>query len=327
MNYKDIKSLILEVYEEENLHRLRSNELRSRYQSEAKSLNEGLMDTAALKVFSWLAGMLKKVSPETFDKINKAVKEKDKDTLNAIFNDPKVKDQEKEISNELLSEGVGNVITKIVNWIKTHKVVTAYTALGLMMTIIGLIRAHGNPAEFMMLYWPKIQIGGVGGTLGGALLGATGSIYKQSSKGSLKNIDWKDVGMDTLKGAGQGLAAGITTAGLTGIGSSIAGAAGTATAAIPSLIKFLEKQPDGKNTFDMIYKHRKDPEYPHLKSKEDKIEQWKKWVDDPDNALEPEDLNQHKVKQYLLKLLQGKMKDEEFSRLDAFMERQGSVSI
>jgi rubrerythrin len=327
MNSKEIKSLILEVYKEETLHRSRLNELRSRYQSEAKSLNEGLMDSAAFKVFSWLAGVLKKISPETFAKIDKAVKEKDKSLLDSIFNDPKVKEKEKQISNELLSEGLGNVISKIVNWIKTHKVATAYTALGLMVTIVGLIHAHGNPSEFIMLYWPRMQIGAVGGALGGGLVSGVGSLYKQLSKGSLKNVDWKDVGIDTLKGAGQGLAAGVTAAGLSGVGSSIAGAAGTATAAIPSLIKFLEKQPDGKDTFGMIYKHKNDPEYPHLKSKSDKIEQWKKWVDDPDNALEPEDLNQNKVKQYLLKFLQGNMQDDEFSRLDSFMERQGALSI
>ena len=327
MNYKEIKSLILEVYEEENLHRLRLNELRTRYQSESKALNEGFMDAAALKVFSWLAGTLKKVSPETFDKINNAVKENDRNALNTIFNDPKVKDQEKEISKELLSEGAGNIISKIVNWIKTHKVATAYTALGLMMTIMGLIHAHGNPSEFIMLYWPRMQIGGVSGALGGGLVSGVGSLYKQLSKGSLKNVDWKDVGIDTLKGSGQGLAAGLTAAGLSGVGSSIAGVVGTATTAIPSLIKFLEKQPDGKDTFGMIYKHKNDPEYPHLKSKSDKIEQWKKWLDDPDNALEPDDLNQNKVKQYLLKLLQGNIQDDEFSKLDSFIERQGSLSI
>lgn len=327
MNYTEIKSLILEVYEEENLHQLRLNELRTIYQSQSNALNEGLMDTSALKVFSWLAGTLKKVSPEIFDKINNAVKEKDKDTLNTIFNDPKVKDQEKEISKELLSEGVGNIISKIVSWIKTHKVTTAYTVLGLMITIIGIIHAHGDPAEFMMLYWPRMQIGSVSGALGGGLVSGTGSLYKQLSKGSLKNVDWKEVGMDTLKGTGQGLAAGLTAGGLGGIGTSIAGAAGAATTAIPSLIKFLEKQPDGKDTFAMIYKHKNDPKYPYLKTKVDKIEQWKKWLDDPDNALEPDDLNQNKVKQYLLKLLQGNIQDDEFSKLDSFIERQGSLSI
>ena len=327
MNSKEIKNLILEVYEEESLHRSRLNELRSRYRSESKTLNEGLMDAAALKVFSWLAATLKKVSPETFEKISQAVKEKNKDALDAIFNDPKVKNQEKEISGELLTEGAGNVISKIVNWIKTHKVATAYTALGLMMTVIGLVHAHGNPSEFMMLYWPKIQRGGIGGSMGGALLKGAGSLYKQLSKGSLKNVDWKDVGIDTLKGAGQGLAAGVTAGGLGGIGTSVAGAAGAATTAIPSLIKFLEKQPDGKDTFDMIYKHRSDPEYPHLTNNTEKIEQWKKWVDNPDNALEPEDLNQKSVKSYLLKFLQGNITPEEFGRFDKFMELQGTSTI
>jgi hypothetical protein len=266
---------------------------------------------------------LKEKSPETFNRINQAVKEKDKDTLNSIFNDPRVKEKEREISNDLLEEAAGSVISKIVNWIKTHKVLTAYTILGLIMTTIGLVHAHGNPVEFMMLYWPKVQIGGVGGTLGGALVGATGSIYKQSSKGSLKNMDWKDIGIDTVKAAGQGLAAGITMGGLAGIGSSIAGAAGTATTAIPALIKFLEKQPDGKNTMDMIYKHRNDPRYPHLNKKKEQIEQWKSWIDDPENALEPESLNQNKTRMYLLKFLQGNMKDDEFDKFHAFMKYQG----
>jgi hypothetical protein len=328
MNSLEIKNLILEVYKEETTHLSNINELRKRYYEQSKSLNEGILDSLSIKIIEILVTALKKISPEMYDKIDKAVKEKNKPDLDSILNDPKVKQAEKEISGELVSEGIKDIIPNIINWIKTHKVTTGYIALGLITAIIGMMKAHGNPSEFMMLYWPKLQIGSIGGTIGGALVQGIGSLYKQKlSKGGMDKVDWKQVGKDTLKGAGQGLVAGTAASGLAGVGASIAGAAGTATAAMPSLIKFLETQPDGKDTFEMIYKHKDDSNYPYLKKIKDKIEQWKKWIDDPDNALEPDDLNQKIAKQYLLKLLQGKISDSELEKFNRFMERQGTVNI
>ena len=316
------------------------------YLERRQRIDEGLLKSFAEKILGWLFAKLKKISPETYDRIFGAIKEKNKEELDKTFNDPKVKDLEKTITESILSEAeaekgsAGGKLKKILDWIKENKTsLTVYTILGLITTVVGIVHA-GGISEFLIDVGPKIAGSAAAGALGGFGFGFAGDAISQAKAlGSSKNVDWKDALIAGVDSSKRGFVAGLLAGPLAGVASTlfsqfgiggVAGAklmgvaAGGAAARLPELIKYVEQLPNGTSLLKMLYSRRE--RAPHLKEKKKDIENWYKWaIKDKGDGLVESDLDHSDVKVALMKLLQNKISEKEYKALKVYLTRQHGI--
>lgn len=299
MKKSELKILILEAYTEYEEDRRRT-------------LNEGMLETAAQKIAVWLLRKLKKVSPETFEKINQAIQNKDKDAINAIFNDPKIKNIERTLTAGILREAKkdAGALQRILKFIKEQPVISTDIVLALIGTIIGLYFAHFDGLKFLDMIWPTMLKTISVGSVAGAGIKGSANLFKQyKTMGSPKYADWKGAAKDAAAGAGVGAMAGIAAGTLGGVGSGIAhgvgAVAGGITAKASDIVKALGKTRTGEDIFEAIYNYRNNSEFPHLQRRLKEIENWKKWIYDEGDALTPGNLEEKKYKEDLDLFLHG----------------------
>lgn len=311
------------------------------YSEQRQRIDEVMLKNLAEKVLAWLFTKLKKASPETFEKISNAIKEKDKKELEKTFNDPRVKDQEKLINESVLTESPIEKLRQIINWIKENKTsISIYAILGIISTVIGVIH-DGGVANFLVDIGPKIIGTAAAGAVGGFGFGFGGDFISQiKGTGSVKDVKWKDALLAGVDASKKGFVAGLLAGPLSGVASTLfsqfgvgaAGAkiigatAGGAASRIPDLIQYIQNLPSGKKLIVMLHSRKDDR--PHLKDKKQDIENWYNWaLFDRKDGLETEDLDHHDVKVALDKLLRNTITSEEFSALKNFLDKQHGISF
>ena len=310
------------------------------YLEQRHRIDEALVKGLVEKTLGWLFAKLKKLSPETFKKILSAVKEKNKEELEKTFNDPRVKDQEKLISESIIAESAVEKVKNILNWIKNNKTsLTVYGILGVITTVVGIIHA-GSVSDFLIDVGPKILGSTLAGAVGGFGFGFGGDVVSQiKGTGSVKNVDWKDAMIAGTDASKRGLVAGLLAGPLAGVASTlfsqfgiggVTGAkimgvtAGGTAARLPELIKYVEELPSGKKLIKML--HSRKDKIPHLKDKKEDIENWYKWTfDDKEDGLVESDLDHSDVKVALTKLLQNTITSKEYDALKNFLDKQHGV--
>ena len=286
-------------------------------------LDEGMGKEVAKKLIVWLFKKIATESPETFNKIDAAVKSKDENSLNAIFHDPNVEKEKKAIAETIIMESSGKngFLSKIWKWIKSNPKISSDIALAIIGTLISLYFADGNLATFVNMVWPVIlKSVAIGGVAGGIVKGGSNVFNQYKSHGTMGKVDWADAGKDAIAGAGGGMASGFAGGMLGGAGAHVANTAGAiaggVTAKISDIIKALGESPKGETVFATIYKLRDNEKFPHLNNISSEIEKWHKWLfNDKKDALSLGDLEEEPVKTNLLKLLRGSINSSELDQI------------
>jgi hypothetical protein len=152
-----------------------------------------------------LLGIIKKADPKLFAKIQQAVQQKDEQTLQAIFKDPQVKQQQQLAQESLLKEGVvdsvKNLYAKASNFLTERPDVAVKLALAGILTAI----AATGPQGMSHMAGALAELAGRtlgGGAIGAAIGGTVGGI-RDGWEGAKKGMK-KGFGI----GAGVGLASG-----------------------------------------------------------------------------------------------------------------------
>ena len=153
-----------------------------------------------------LMGIIKKADPELFAKIQQAVQQKDEQTLQAIFKDPQVKQQQQQLAQEsLLKEGVvdsvKNLYAKASNFLTERPDFAVKLALAGILTAMAAMGPEGMSHMAGALAELAARTFG-GGAVGAAIGGVVGGIrhgWEGAKKGMKKGL---------AVGAGVGLASG-----------------------------------------------------------------------------------------------------------------------
>lgn len=311
------------------------------YTEHPELLQEGLIQNAAEKILKWLFEKLKELSPDTHETVLSLIKQKDKEGLKNVFEDPRVSDVSRTLNEaEAATAGAIDKLKNIVKWIKENKTsLTVYAVLGLISFVLGILHA-GDVSTFLIDIGPKIIGTTLAGSTGGFLFGAGADAFSQlKGTGSAKKIKWKDAIGSGKKTALRGLVAGLLAGPMAGVASTlfsafgIGGAAGAkimgataggAASRLPELIKYVQDLPDGKQLLSMIYSRRESVS--HLKDKKEYIENWYKWaLEDDQDGLVDSDLNHPDVRFALAKLLKEGLNEKEFEALKKFIDKQHGV--
>ena len=153
-----------------------------------------------------LLGIIQKADPQLFSKIQNAVNKNDEQTLQSIFKDPEVKQQQQEIAKESLM--VESVVDTIKNlYAKASNFLTENPSLAVKIALAGILAAAAaaGPEGLSHLAGFLLQTGGkalggaaVGGTLGGIVGGIQGGLEGAKKKAK----DWAKKG--AIVGVGMG---------------------------------------------------------------------------------------------------------------------------
>jgi hypothetical protein len=177
--------------------------------NKAKEVGGAIADKAKSMFGNSIDGLMeiiKKADPELFAKIQQAVQQKDEQTLQSIFKDPQVKQQQQQLAQEsLLKEGVvdsvKNLYAKASNFLTERPDFAVKLALAGILTAMAAMGPEGLSHMAGALTELAARTFG-GGAVGAAIGGAVGGI-RHGWEGAKKGMK-KGFGI----GAGVGLASG-----------------------------------------------------------------------------------------------------------------------
>jgi len=175
----------------------------------AKQVGGAIADKAKSMFGNSIDGLMeiiKKADPELFAKIQQAVQQKDEQTLQAIFKDPQVKQQQQQLAQEsLLREGVVDSVKNL--YAKANNFLTERPDFAVKLALAGILTAMAamGPQGMSHMAGALAELAGRtlgGGAVGAAIGGTIGGIrhgWEGAKKGMKKGF---------AVGAGVGLASG-----------------------------------------------------------------------------------------------------------------------
>ena len=175
---------------------------------------------------------VKETSPETFEKINGAIQNKDDKALASIFDDPQVKQQQQAISQQVTTESLAYVseadqkpslINSIWSWVKKNPKISAVAALAVIATLGFAVYGAGGVVALLKVAGSAALANSKSGAIGGGIMSGAKSVIDQGKTG---NISAKQVAKDALKGAAIGAGTSAIGGALGAIGSAAASGIG-----------------------------------------------------------------------------------------------------
>jgi len=301
---------------------------------EQASVNEGLGDTVKTKLVqplvTWLINKVKETSPELYNKVAAAIQNKDQQALTAIFNDPKVQQEQNAISQQVTTESLTpiseadqkpSLINSVLSWVKAHPKLSAVGALA-VLGVLGLaVYGSGGVVPLLMAIGSKSLTGAVTGGVGGAAIaGGKSAISQIANQGK---VDIKQTAKDALKGAGYGAAAGAVGGALGAVGQAAAAGAGAVSKDISSYIqKLLQSRQPGDKLLAQAAQANPDNPY------------FRKFVEFRASGELPDDvINSTTSKNILQKIANGQASKEEVEQLKSYFmdfvgfEKQNRANI
>lgn len=272
MKKSELKALIREVVEETH-HERNVVLLREFFKNDLKErgLNEGVGDFVKTKmvqpIVNFLLRKLKSEDPERSEMLSKAVEEKDKETIKSLFDDPKIKSAEKEITNDVVNEYATRIseesdkpslIKSITSYIKNNPKLSTVVILALLGLIGAAVYGSGGVVPLLIAMGKGALGASKYGAIGGAVTSAGKSIYNQTKDGG--NIKLGQLAKDTAKGA----AIGTATAALGGALTPMLGSAAKGIADLGGIVGALIKGTPGEAALGRLLTNPNIPDHDRI---------------------------------------------------------------